>query len=178
MDTGCNSQQLLIQLPSTNSTSPGLIYSGNCLEVSPGLSGNFSEEWDYLQYFGLSYSFIYSSGGQGIASFEESHPYIKTGNCVLGSKFYFGPNSVQEPAIPGSLILYPQPAVDRVYLNENGQKYLMVTICDLSGRVAIRSHRYVEATGIDVSDLTEGVYIVKATSDRAPRVGKLLVRRQ
>ncbi len=71
--------------------------------------------------------------------------------------------------------LYPNPAKDKVYLNE---AFLGadLKIADIQGRTLI-TRKHLKSTTVDVSSLPEGMYLISLTQKELTRSGKLIIRK-
>jgi hypothetical protein len=64
-------------------------------------------------------------------------------------------------------VVFPNPATD--YILTRG--YAKVSVIDLNGREIITA---IDAEKVDVSKLSKGVYVIKATKNESISVGKLV----
>lgn len=93
---------------------------------------------------------------------------------VIPSSFY--------KALPGDLgtgdnhlktiALYPNPAVDVFYINSD--KQALVKVYDISGRM-VKNQIY-STSGITVSDLNKGIYVVEITIENKKEVQRLIIK--
>jgi hypothetical protein len=90
-------------------------------------------------------------------------------------------SEVRVVTIGGSteLAMYPNPAIDRTFIELNDNKALKVTVVDNSGRQLLSIIRPTEAVlTVDVSRLAAGLYFVIIDLDDKTRITKkLLIRR-
>jgi hypothetical protein len=77
---------------------------------------------------------------------------------------------LQDDADMTALLVYPQPATDRLHVAFNSTEPIAYTISDLHGRVVVAANvtQAGSAVGIDVSALPEGIYILRS-QDHAQR---------
>ncbi|WP_118976215.1 T9SS type A sorting domain-containing protein [Taibaiella koreensis] len=82
---------------------------------------------------------------------------------------------IDEKTLLESTTLYPNPAKDKIELDA---RFLgaELKISDLSGRTLLYIEKVKNKT-IDISALTEGIYLVSLTQDQQTRSGKLLIRK-
>jgi hypothetical protein len=76
-----------------------------------------------------------------------------------------GTNVSNDSKTGNHLNVYPNPATDKIQL-ECIEKNSCVTICDPAGRVMLRINDYQPGSFIDVSDLAEGLYVIRAAADK------------
>ncbi len=57
--------------------------------------------------------------------------------------------------------LYPNPAVDKIYVTNMIEKKNILEVCDLSGKIVKTIESYSTTTDIDISDFTRGTYFVR-----------------
>lgn len=88
-------------------------------------------------------------------------------------------NGVNEIAKPFSFSAYPNPSHGTVNLNVNGGKAATVVIANMLGseikRVTLKSNEL--NSSLDLSDLQEGVYMIKVKSDAGEATQRLIIRR-
>lgn len=77
---------------------------------------------------------------------------------------------VRNEANTTDLLVYPQPATDRLYITSNATAPVLYAISDLNGRVIVTAGgtNTGSAIGIDVSALSNGIYVLRL-QDRAQR---------
>jgi hypothetical protein len=80
------------------------------------------------------------------------------------------------------LTLMPNPANGFVNLisNSNSEEFATISICDLSGKI-VKNDTYnfrkgSNITKVDISDISEGIYLVKVVSDSNTEILKLNVK--
>ncbi|WP_281337077.1 T9SS type A sorting domain-containing protein [Flavobacterium eburneipallidum] len=89
--------------------------------------------------------------------------YMKTAYATLGIE-----NNIQSP----KLTLYPNPATNQLYFSSSDQKINTVTIYNLTGALVKTISNVSEA--IDVSNLSNGSYLVKVTTDKGSFTQKII----
>jgi hypothetical protein len=73
--------------------------------------------------------------------------------------------------------LYPNPATDLLYIEKNIQSTVELTVMDLTGRIVLIQQLTSEKHKVDVSELSEGVYLYKINNGKEGARGKFIVRR-
>jgi len=56
--------------------------------------------------------------------------------------------------------IYPNPAIDRIYIEGIGSKPAMLSIVDLNGKLTLTT-QVANKDGININDLKSGIYSVK-----------------
>jgi hypothetical protein len=83
-----------------------------------------------------------------------------------------------EPTLcPGQVSLFPNPAHSIVYLSSPGastDQNGSLTMYDLRGQLVLTKKVVNETTGIDISGLKPGVYLMRFSDNRTTRVMKLV----
>ncbi|MCB9201406.1 MAG: glycoside hydrolase family 9 protein [Flavobacteriales bacterium] len=83
---------------------------------------------------------------------------------------------VQEPPAERTLVLWPNPAGDRAWVEPAGEGPWQVTLRDAAGR-SLRGMQLQVAGPIDLGGLAAGCYVVEVVGQRAERVsGRLIVQ--
>lgn len=124
------------------------------------------------QYFSNYLGVINSPNQAGLLSnFDSSGVFLGASSCGLGlpgmiSKFGEGPSSVQEVGSEMQLSCYPNPATNQLQVSVSG-KYSSfdVEINDIAGRLVMEQKAVRSGETIDISALSEGLYILTATSE-------------
>lgn len=138
---------------------------------------------DFLGIYGMDVidDRIYVADANGYAANGYAYVYSATGNLLythtlgnIPNHFYKSKESNLGNNDPLSLqfTVYPNPAVSTVFVATD--KNVTVRIYDLSGKV-VKNESYV-VTGIDVSDLQKGIYIMEITHENKKQVVKLAVK--
>jgi hypothetical protein len=84
------------------------------------------------------------------------------------SKFGEGPSAIQEVESDMQLSCYPNPASNQLHLSvSNKYASFDVEICDMAGRVVSKQTYDRSMQVIDISTLSEGIYVLSATSETA-----------
>ncbi|MEM6804676.1 MAG: T9SS type A sorting domain-containing protein [Bacteroidota bacterium] len=83
----------------------------------------------------------------------------------------------EERVLCGSLPLklYPNPAKEKVFLDQNSESYEEILIYDLKGNLVEKYGGYDPANGLNISGLSPGIYFVQAKSGQFVFRQKLLV---
>ncbi len=102
--------------------------------------------------------------------------YGEPRNCLVRLQ----PNgfvSVDEKENRGKLRIYPNPAGDfiKVELPNKNHQIKNLSFYDMSGRLVLSSSGYQLTAGIDISELTPGMYVVQGNTDDGVFTGKVLV---
>jgi len=85
---------------------------------------------------------------------------------------------IDEQADPGILSVYPNPADDQIQLNTAGLTgNSEVIITDMTGKTALRHYINSNLSMLDVSVLSEGMYILTVYNDRVVTNVTLLIAR-
>lgn len=101
------------------------------------------------------------------------HAICARQECPLDFKYSMGDNvnyvvcnvSVEEHEFQNTLVLHPNPATDLLTLSSGNLSTIdTITIVDMSGKEIIRSNHSSTNVSIDVSNLSEGVYVLIAKS--------------
>lgn len=139
---------------------------------------------DYLGIYGLDLidDKIYVADANGYAATGFAHIYNVTGDFVITNTVENIPNNfykskesslgLDDNLANTSFSLYPNPATTTFYINSN--KNVAVKIFDLTGKV-VKTQLY-NTSGIDVSNLEKGIYIVEINSENKKQISKLIVK--
>lgn len=115
---------------------------------------------------GSGLAHIYSVGGAFLATYgvgDIPNHFYESKKSVLG---------IHEPDAALAVSLYPNPASTTFYLKSD--KNVNVKIYDVTGKM-LRNENYSQS-GIDVSDLSKGMYIVEISFDNQKQTTKLVVK--
>jgi hypothetical protein len=74
-------------------------------------------------------------------------------------------------------VLYPNPANTILYIDNGDIAMQELLLYDVSGRLLKRVSVYANTTSLDVSDLQNGIYLIKITTRDAAFVRKIQVVR-
>lgn len=72
-----------------------------------------------------------------------------------------------------TVFLYPNPASDTVFIQSKSE--VSITIYDISGRL-VASQKSIAANGMDVSNLSKGIYVAQITSDEKTTSVRLVIK--
>lgn len=91
--------------------------------------------------------------------------YFKTPTEEWGTPLEFScPDASSTTEIAKHQIqIYPNPAEDMIYINQNNQRIDLVNIYDLQSRL-VKQFELTSQTSLDVSDLEKGVYLIEILS--------------
>ena len=146
-----------------------LIFSFLTIKTLPS-----NKRWSYLQGFGFNYEYYHWIGGSGETSGDETtYPYIKLGNCIIGSKSALAVND--EKKIKDIVKLFPVPAKDNIHIRFPNHHRYTIELFDMTGKKIKMQQAATEETTIDVSKLSSGSYIVRISSDDKVDVQKVIV---
>jgi parallel beta-helix repeat protein/predicted outer membrane repeat protein len=131
---------------------------------------------------------------------EDASPCIDAGDVTdisawIPEKDYFGNNRVVGGVIDigahesdastgiaeskisneGNLKIYPNPASEIVYIEASSNKYQIIEIIDLTGKVLIYDYLMNEKEQINISGLQSGLYFVKVSNQFESKVKRLVV---
>lgn len=139
---------------------------------------------DFLGIYGLDVidGKIYVADANGYAANGQAHVYTTDG--LFQSSYTVGniPNhfykskvsnlAVTESNPIAAISLYPNPATSVFYLNTN--EMAEIKIYDFTGKIV--KDEFYNQSGIDVSNLSKGVYIVEVAFENAKQTTKLVIR--
>jgi hypothetical protein len=74
------------------------------------------------------------------------------------------PNSIAGPVKSEDVSIRPNPATNKIYIDLSGTSELKIEIYSIDGRICFANSYKSENITIDISDLTEGMYIVSIKS--------------
>ena len=147
---------------------------GNSLAEPGGMQLGPDGKIYCTQYFNNYLGVINSPNQQGVlCDFDSAAINLGTGSCGLGlpgmiSKFGEGPSAIQEVESDMQLSCYPNPASNQLHLSvSNKYASFDVEICDMAGRVVSKQTYDRSMQVIDISTLSEGIYVLSATSETA-----------
>ena len=85
--------------------------------------------------------------------------------------------NLEERVLCGSLPLniFPNPASEKVFLDQNSESYEEILIYDLKGNLVEKYNGYDPANGLNISGLSSGIYFVQAKSGQFTFRQKLMV---
>jgi hypothetical protein len=75
----------------------------------------------------------------------------------------------------GDIVLYPNPGEKMIRIRSLDHNFLGVEIIDLQGRVQYRAERYPTDTMIPVDFLSDGIYLVRITTDMGSMTRKIRI---
>lgn len=145
---------------------------GNSLAEPGGMQLGPDGKIYCTQYFNNYLGVINSPNQQGVlCDFDSAAINLGAASCGLGlpgmiSKFGEGPSAIQEVESDLQLSCYPNPASNQLHLSvSNKYASFDVKICDMAGRVVLNQTYDRSKQVIDISSLSEGIYILSATSE-------------
>lgn len=80
---------------------------------------------------------------------------------------------VNQVATKDAINFYPNPAKDKLYVNNNNAPFLML-ITDMSGKTVLATEVHTGTNTINISTLNKGVYIMRYVQDEEVQIKKLL----
>lgn len=96
--------------------------------------------------------------------------------CQLRNALYTGvPVSVQNDFSTASLQVYPNPANNMVNVALNPGQFESVQMIDITGKVIMNSKVENSITRLNISNLKNGIYLVKALGKQGIKVQKLII---
>lgn len=147
---------------------------GNSLAEPGGMQLGPDGKIYCTQYFNNYLGVINSPNQQGVlCDFDSAAINLGAASCGLGlpgmiSKFGEGPSAIQEVESDMQLSCYPNPASNQLHLSvSNKYASFDVEICDMAGRVVSKQTYDRSMQVIDISTLSEGIYVLSATSETA-----------
>lgn len=120
--------------------------------------------------------FVLGNGGLVIFKVANYTPG-NTGTYLLDIPFTRGPVSVSEKSNNKPLILYPNPAKDCIYFDNENAQAGQVYIIDLQGKTLAIQSLVIGKNSLNTSSLAAGTYMVKLQIGSATRTGKITVAR-
>lgn len=147
---------------------------GNSLAEPGGMQLGPDGKIYCTQYFNNYLGVINSPNQQGVlCDFDSAAINLGAASCGLGlpgmiSKFGEGPSAIQEVESDLQLSCYPNPASNQLHLSvSNKYASFDIEICDMAGRVVSKQTYDRSMQVIDISTLSEGIYVLSATSETA-----------
>jgi len=80
--------------------------------------------------------------------------------------------STSNPKDVAAITVYPNPTAEKFFINT--EKSAAVRIYDISGRL-VKSQQY-DRSGVNVSDLNSGIYMVEITIDNQKSVKRISIK--
>lgn len=100
--------------------------------------------------------------------------YFKKNGVICGNEAIL---EVQETPSPlSSLNVYPVPAIDELYIKSDLTGNRRIIISNLQGQIFIEMSLHNSTQGVDIRNLTSGIYFVKLISDNGVAVRKFIKR--
>jgi len=133
--------------------------SDSCTKVEADYGG-------YYNYYvmGVDLYYTYSSQG-GVQWNNKTITYIKKGNNVWGTPFDFGTLSSGPIMVGSTTSIYPNPVKDILHFSRTGT----YEVCDITGKLLLRT---IDATQLDVSSLSPGIYFITDSTGRRAKIVK------
>lgn len=176
VDTACNG---LFELSSNRllQSNVGLFRdTNNCINVNPpALIYPVIRNWTYLEGFGYTYDYYYYESGDPLLFFHEiTYPYIKLGNCIMGSKDVL---SVRNDHLSSQKVqIFPSPASNFITIQIPSQvSNATIEAYDNAGRKVLGYTTSEKETRLDISGLLNGIYTFQIITKRGVRTEKVLV---
>jgi hypothetical protein len=175
VDTLCNT---LFQISSNRvmQGSVGIIRdTQNCIHYpGPSLVYPTDTRWTYLQGFGFNYDYYRWVSGDLLETLDETtYPYIKLGNCVIGSKTVL--SVTHETEAENSVMVFPIPTNDRIHIRFPAHQQHTIEVFDMTGKKVYTKQSAAAETTIDVSALSPGSYVVRVSTVDKVYVKKIIV---
>lgn len=130
---------------------------------------DYKDSFDFLgdayeyKYFFTTYSYYSNDYRMPLLSIsynEITEPFL--GSTSVSKSVAFYPNSttsVQENE-PNTINVYPNPASDRFFVNNNNAEITTVEILDMTGK-SVLSTPYTAGNGVSTNELPAGIYMVR-----------------
>lgn len=142
----------------------GLVEIGDSLCYETPLSGSSHNSDRFLQYFGRIAFHRQSDGGTQSYNYDERMAYVKMGSCVMGSPFWFAPNTrneIKTNDIPFNI--YPNPCYNELSLSVSKEiSSYGIKIKNVQGLTLLAYGSPIKV--IDLSHLPQGVYSLELIS--------------
>jgi hypothetical protein len=139
----------------------GLVEIGDSLCYETPLSGSSHYSDRFLQYFGRTSYHRQSDGGTQSYNNDARMAYIKMGSCMIGSPFWFAPNTRNEIGtnhIP--FIIYPNPCYNELFLTASNEiSSFVLNIKNMQGLTLLTYKS--PGKVFDISHLPQGAYCVE-----------------
>lgn len=130
--------------------------------------GIIGKWWSSKESGDMSAHYLYISGNSG-AFMDDS--YAKT-DALSVRCLKDGPNAINTLNDPANNLIYPNPAKDKLYIDNNRLSDALIVIFDLQGKKIINIQTGINP--IDISGLHNGVYIVKIIDSGKTIISKLI----
>ena len=91
--------------------------------------------------------------------------------CICDSLITTNINTIN---LNNSINLYPNPAIDRVYINNTETKNAKIHIYNMTGESVLQRELSSGTNEIDISSLTSGIYVVRLTGANGTYQQKLI----
>lgn len=99
---------------------------------------------------------------------------VTQGACTVSDSIEVVVNSIPHLRDIG-VSVYPNPVSDELNIISN-EKYNMIELLNLNGKVLLTNHHYNQQTKLNMSDLSKGVYLIRIYMDDFVGVGKIVKR--
>ncbi len=119
------------------------------------------ETWNYISAW---------LPGQNLFSYSE----ILTGTQYLESAYYYNGTLAGVPDAEADaglkVLVYPNPAKDKLFINTNESKVGLINIFDMNGKVVLSANSFID--GIDISALNMGMYFIQITNENGTSISQ------
>lgn len=96
-------------------------------------------------------------------------------NCTFYSDCINAVITGNELVTAGDISLYPNPVSNELFIINNGQTSItQVQILDITGKTIVQNCKLTDDSSIDVSSLTQGVYLLKIETDKGNIIDKFI----
>ncbi len=138
------------------------------------MSEDINYTWDLVNTVwekSLKYTMTFASNGSMLE--QASYTWVSTDNLWQGlykMKYFYDNIASIGKKSKNAISLYPNPAKNTLYINniQNAN----VTVFDLSGKLLINLQN--TDSQIDISSLSEGIYIINVTTNQGTSVTKFV----
>lgn len=132
---------------------------------------NYHQE-SYLDYKeGYGYYIRYAPSIYGYMQPQEYMIYSKKGNKTTGT---YIPLGIDNSVTKGKFFLYPNPSLNTIFIYSGSLEIQGYSLYSINGQILIDTSDYNKKDGIDISNLTNGLYFIKIQSQEGNSIIRVL----